>query len=43
MTAIAYRDGVLAADSLMLGGDTVRGMTTKIYRSPGGHDRRGVR
>lgn len=32
MTTIAYRDGVLAADSLMTVGDTRAGTMTKIYR-----------
>lgn len=36
MTAIAYRGGVLAADSLTLGSDTVRGYSRKIVRSEKG-------
>jgi len=33
MTAIAYRDGIMAADTLTLGGDSVRGYNRKIVRN----------
>lgn len=36
MTAIAYRDGVMAADTLVTGADMVRGRCRKIVRSPVG-------
>lgn len=36
MTAIAYKDGVMAADSLCCGGDMRRGEVRKIARSPKG-------
>ncbi len=36
MTAIAYANGIMAADSLVTGRDTVRGTTAKIARSPKG-------
>ncbi len=36
MTAIAYCDGVMCADSLVTGGDIMRGHTIKIARSPKG-------
>lgn len=36
MTAIAYRDGTLAADSLTLGDGVVRGYSRKIVRSEKG-------
>lgn len=36
MTAIAYRDGVMAADTQLSGGDFPRGLVLKIARSPKG-------
>jgi len=36
MTTIAYRDGIMAADTLMTGGDIRRGRATKIRRTPKG-------
>ncbi|HYE00929.1 MAG TPA: hypothetical protein VEH84_16215 [Alphaproteobacteria bacterium] len=32
MTTIAYRDGIMAADSQVTGGDVVRGTAKKIFR-----------
>lgn len=37
MTVIAYKDGVIAADTLVSGGSTVFGETTKIFKSREGH------
>lgn len=34
MTAIAFRDGVMAADSAVCGGDIVRGSVCKVVRWP---------
>jgi hypothetical protein len=36
MTAIAYRDGVMAADSMMTSDALVYGFTRKVVRSPDG-------
>ncbi len=36
MTAIAYRDGIMAADTLTTGGGYIRGHATKLARSPKG-------
>jgi hypothetical protein len=36
VTAIAYRDGVMAADTACYAGGTLQGFTTKISRAPDG-------
>ncbi len=37
MTAIAYRDGVMAADTAVWFGEVIAGQTQKIHRFPDGH------
>jgi hypothetical protein len=36
VTAIAYRDGVMAADTAIYAGETLQGQVSKIARSPSG-------